>query len=81
MLSATLTSKGQTTIPKRVRDFLHLHPGDQIDFILEGEGKVIIRPATLDITHLKGILKRKKGKKLTIEQMNMAIEENTTKGK
>jgi len=53
MLSATLTSKGQTTIPKRVRDFLHLHPGNQIDFILEGEGKVIIRPATLDVTHLK----------------------------
>ena len=73
MLSAVLTSKGQTTIPKVVREFLHLHPGDQIDFIMEEEGKVVIRPATLDVSHLKGLLKRPHGKKLTIAQMNEAI--------
>lgn len=70
---AIITSKGQTTIPKPVRDFLHLHTGDQIDFIIEGENRVVIRPSTLDVHHIKGLLKRKDGKKLTVEQMNEAI--------
>jgi len=43
MLS-TVTSKGQVTIPKAIRDFLHIRPNDRVDFVVEG-GQVVVRPA------------------------------------
>lgn len=39
----TVTSKGQVTIPKTIRDFLHIQPNDRVDFVVEG-GQVIVRP-------------------------------------
>ena len=73
MTVATLTSKGQTTIPKQVREHLKLSPGDKLDFVIESEGRVVIRPAKLDVRELKGLLKRRVGKVLSIEEMNAAI--------
>lgn len=73
MAVATLTSKGQTTIPKRVREHLKLNPGDKLDFVIESDGRVVVRPANLDVRELKGLLKRKDGKVLSIEDMNRAI--------
>ena len=73
MTVATLTSKGQTTIPKQVREYLKLNPGDKLDFVIESEGRVVIRPAKLDVRELKGLLKRRDGKVLSIEEMNAAI--------
>ena len=70
---ATLTSKGQTTIPKQVREHLKLNPGDKLDFVIEPEGRVVIRPAKLDVRELKGLLKRRDGKVLSIEEMDAAI--------
>lgn len=55
MSTATLTSKGQTTIPKNVREHLHLQAGDRLEFIL-ADGAVILRPATRKVTDLKGFL-------------------------
>jgi AbrB family looped-hinge helix DNA binding protein len=37
-MQARITSKGQVTIPKKVRQALGLHPGDELEFILEGQG-------------------------------------------
>ncbi len=73
MTVATLTSKGQTTIPKQVREHLKLNPGDKLDFVIESEGRVVSRPAKLDVRELKGLLKRRDGKVLSIEEMNAAI--------
>ena len=73
MTVATLTSKGQITIPKQVREHLKLNPGDKLDFVIESEGRVVIRPAKLDVRELKGLLKRRDGKVLSIEEMNAAI--------
>ena len=73
MTVATLTSKGQTTIPKKVREHLKLNPGDKLDFVIESEGRVVMRPAKLDVRELKGLLKRRDGKILSIEEMNAAI--------
>lgn len=73
MAVATLTSKGQTTIPKKVREHLKLNPGDKLDFVIESGGRVVIRPAKLDVRELKGLLKRRGGKVLSIEEMNAAI--------
>ena len=44
-MPTTLTTKGQVTIPKRVRDALGLSPGDAVDFAVNGEGQVVIRKA------------------------------------
>ena len=44
-MSTTVTSKGQVTIPKRVRDFLGLVPGSAVDFEVSGERQVTLRPA------------------------------------
>ena len=73
MTVATLTSNGQTTIPKQVREHLKLNPGDKLDFVIESGGRVVIRPAKLDVRELKGLLKRRDGKVLSVEEMNAAI--------
>ena len=43
-MSTTVTSKGQVTIPKKVRDFLGLTPGSTVDFEVSGSGEVTLRP-------------------------------------
>jgi AbrB family looped-hinge helix DNA binding protein len=73
MPNATLTSKGQTTIPKEVRNFLKLRPGDRLEFILHENGTVILKPATLNISDLKGILHRPGMKPVSVSAMNSAI--------
>lgn len=73
MPQATITTKGQTTIPKEIRDFLHLSPGDKIDFIIEADGRVVIQPTTMKVQELKGILHRDGMKAVSIETMNEAI--------
>ena len=44
MALATLTTKGQVTIPKEVRESLHLHSGDKIEFFVKESGETVIRP-------------------------------------
>ena len=44
-MTTTMTVKGQVTIPKKVRDALHLAPGDGIDFEVNGEGQVVLQKA------------------------------------
>jgi antitoxin PrlF len=73
MPTSTLTSKGQTTIPKKVREHLKLHAGDRIDFVVSPDGEVLIRPATLDAGELKGLLFRKGMKPVPAEAMRQAI--------
>ncbi|RUL70149.1 AbrB/MazE/SpoVT family DNA-binding domain-containing protein [Dyella choica] len=75
MASATITSKGQVTIPVDVRDHLGLATGDRIEFVLNEEtGRYEVVPATRSVTALKGII-RKPAKPVTIEEMNAAIAE------
>ena len=73
MPGATLTSKGQVTIPKVVRDLLGLEAGDQLDFVLEGGARVVLRPGNRDARDLKGLLKRPGRRPVAIRQMNEAI--------
>jgi antitoxin PrlF len=74
MATATLTRKGQTTIPKEVREFLHLRAGDRMEFIIESDGRVWLRPATRDISALEGILPPPE-KPVSLEDMEWAIRE------
>lgn len=73
MPSATLTSKGQVTLPKAIRDLLRLGSGDRVDFVVKEDGSVVLRPATVHVRELKGFLHRKGIKPLSVEQMNAII--------
>jgi antitoxin PrlF len=72
MPSATLTSKGQITIPAEVRAALGVNFGDRIDFIEVEKGRFVIVPATCSVQELKGIIPKPK-KPVSIEEMNGAI--------
>lgn len=72
MSTSTMTSKGQTTIPKDVRKRLNLHPGDRLEFIIEEDGRVVVLPASVDASELAGMLKRP-AKPVTVAEMNQAI--------
>ena len=71
MTTATLTSKGQVTIPADVRQHLGLEAGDRIEFI-QMDGGYAIKPAIDDVRSLKGLL-RKPAKPVSIDDMNAAI--------
>jgi len=68
--AATLTSKGQTTIPKEIRDSLGMQPGDRMTFTLMSDGTVILRLKRKSIMELAGGLHRKRRKPVSIEQMS-----------
>jgi antitoxin PrlF len=70
---ATLTSKGQVTVPKAIRDLLRLGTGDRVDFVVKEDGTVVLRPATVHVRELRGFLHRKGMKPLSVEQMNAVI--------
>lgn len=73
MPTATMTSRGQTVIPKPVRDLLGLHPGDLVDFVIQSQGAIVLKPATLDIKQLKGALHKPGRKAVTLDGMRHAI--------
>jgi AbrB family looped-hinge helix DNA binding protein len=75
MASAKVTSKWQMVLPKPIREHLKVHPGDQLDFIIQQDGKVVVRPAVLDVKRLKGILARPGRKPVSVADMNRAIRE------
>jgi AbrB family looped-hinge helix DNA binding protein len=72
MAIATLSSKGQITVPIEVRRALGVDTGDRLDFVQTGEGRFEIVPATRDVRQLKGLVKSKVGI-VTLDQMNQAI--------
>lgn len=72
MPAATLTSKGQITIPAPVRVALGLDAGDRVEFIELGKGRFAIVPATAPLRRLKGLI-RKPEKPVSIDDMNAAI--------
>ena len=73
MAAATLTSKGQITIPIEVRDALGLDAGDRVEFIEVEKGKFAIVAATRSVQELKGLFQGKRRKPVSIEEMNAAI--------
>ncbi len=73
MPASLITSKGQTTIPKKIREHLRLNPGDRIDFVIDEKGKVTIEPATLDVRELEGILEKPGIKHVSVEGMKHSI--------
>ena len=77
-MATVITSKGQVTIPKPVRDKLKLHTGDRLDFIVESDGTARIVPVTASIKELKGLVPAPK-RKLSLEDMDKAIARGASK--
>ena len=68
-----LTSKGQTTVPKEIRDALGLDEGASIEWVVD-EGKVTVRAKTRNIADFAGILgKPPNGRHLSVEEMDDAV--------
>ena len=69
MLETTMTSKGQTTIPKDIRDGLGIKSGDRMTFTLLPDGTVILRAKTRSITDLAGVLHQEGVDAVPVENM------------
>jgi antitoxin PrlF len=72
MTTATVTSKGQITIPAEVRRALQVEPGDRVEFVEVEPGRFEVVAATRSVTALKGMF-GKPAKRVSIEDMNKAI--------
>lgn len=70
---ATLTSKGQVTIPKEVRDKLDLEAGDQLDFVVSDDGSVRLRKRALRVDDVFGAFAHRGKEALSVEDMDRAI--------
>lgn len=76
-LVSTVTQKGQVTIPKNMRDSLHLMTGDKVEFALNERGEIVIKPLTRKVAEVAGLLsKYKKSEPVTVEMMNEAIAQH-----
>ncbi len=74
MLHSTLTSKGQTTIPEKIRKALRIKPGDRLEYEVEGDRAIIrVHPG---IRSLKGALASKKGKGMSFSEVREAAAES-----
>lgn len=73
MALATLTSKGQITIPKSVRDSLHLHEGDKVEFVIIESKEALIRPITKKVDDVFGRLHKPGRKPVSVEKMDAGI--------
>ncbi len=76
-MESALSVKGQATIPKAVRDHLHLGPGDRVKFFLHPDGSVVILPK-ISTSALKGMISSRSRRAVSIEEMNEAVEAGAT---
>lgn len=70
---ATLTSKGQITLPKEIRDRLGLDAGSMLDFEILPDNTITARPVKPDARRVRGLLKSPHAKALTIKQMDESV--------
>ncbi len=83
MTSSTITAKGQTTIPKNVREHLNLNAGDKVDFIIAGEGRVLVVARNIAISEvsINSSAKDQKSKKKQKDKARKAEKKKKTNKK
>ncbi|MBL8516106.1 MAG: AbrB/MazE/SpoVT family DNA-binding domain-containing protein [Betaproteobacteria bacterium] len=79
MTTATLTSKGQITLPKQVRDELGLEAGDRVDFVVAADGRYSLVPVKASIRGLKGCIPAPK-KPVSVEAMARVVKRRAVRG-
>jgi antitoxin PrlF len=73
LASSRITSKGQVTIPKAIREVLGVGPGDRVAFRCGDDGRVLVEAETVDLRLLRGVLKpRRRG--VSLEDMAAAVK-------
>jgi len=75
MALATLTTKGQVTLPKQIRDALNLHQGDKIEIIVTDDNEAIIRPVSNKVDDIFCKLHKPGRKAVSVEQMNDIVRQ------
>jgi len=78
-LESAITVKGQATIPKAIREHLGLKPGDQVKFFVHPDGSVVLLPK-LPASALRGIIKSRRRRPVTMEEMTQAGAEGAASG-
>jgi antitoxin PrlF len=73
MPTSILTSKGQITVPKLIREYLHVAEGDQIDFAITPNGDVVMHRITGSVSHLAGLLHHPNRKPVSLTEMDDAV--------
>ncbi len=74
-LISTMTSKGQVTIPKKVRDALRLLSGDKVEFIRNVNNEIVLKPVTKKAVEVAGILSNYKKKEVvSLETMDQTVK-------
>ena len=74
MLNSTITSKGQVTIPKKIREFLKVRTSDKIIFTTMEDGRVLLTTRQISASLLFGMLKhRRPAKPVSVKEMDSAI--------
>lgn len=81
MAAATLTSKGQVTIPSRVRRALGLEAGDRVEFVEQEKGQFAIVAATRSVQELRGLFQGKRSRPVSIEEMNAVIAKRASESR
>lgn len=76
-MESALTLKGQATIPKAIRQHLHLKPGDRVKFFVHPDGTVVLLPK-LPAAALRGIVKSRRTRPVTITEMSKATAEGAS---
>ena len=75
MALATITTKGQVTIPKSIRDSLMLSTGDKIEFVVTDKREALIRPISKKVDEVFGILHKPGRKTVSVEEMDATIRQ------
>ncbi len=73
MVTATITSKGQITIPKSVRESLHLHSGDRVAFEIHGRDEAVLKPITKSVDDVFGKLHKPSIAARSVGDMDKAV--------
>ena len=81
MASATVTAKGQITIPAKVRAGLGVSVGDRVEFIEIEIGQFVIVPATRSVKELDGLFKGRREKPVSVAEMNSVIRRRAARSR
>jgi len=68
-----MTTKGQVTIPKEVREHLGVETGDRLSFVVQEDGTVIVKPITRHVRELGGLLQRPGQRPVSVSEMDEGI--------
>jgi AbrB family looped-hinge helix DNA binding protein len=79
MAVVKMTSKGQTVIPKKIREYMRLQAGDRVDFVIDEKGRVVLKPLDSDVQELKGLLRKPGRKPASLRKMKSDIRQRAEK--